>query len=548
MGDATKTSPILEIRDLHVSLPAGGDRRHAIAGVSLDLHEDEILCIVGESGSGKSMMARAIMGLLPGPQVFASGGEIRFEGEDLLAASEARLRALRGSRIAMIFQEPMTALNPLMTIGEQIDEVLRIHTDMDRAARRRRVVDILGDVHLPEPETILSAYPHQLSGGQRQRAMIAMALILEPRVIIADEPTTALDVTTQAQILQLIKEVQRNRQTGVIFITHDFSVVAEIADRVAVMQGGSLVELGQAADILDRPQQPYTKALIAAVPSLVPRPATAAVRRDEVLQAIGLSKTFTSGGGLFGGNKREVKAVQNVDLTLRRGETIGIVGESGSGKSTLARLVIRLIEADRGEVLLHGVDFLKLNARQVRSQRKRIQMVFQDPFASLNPRYKVGHIIAEGMLLQGTPKADATRQVNELLDLVGLDRKSAERFPHEFSGGQRQRIGIARALALDPEILVADEAVSALDVSVQAQVLRLLADIRDRLNLSMLFITHDLCVAAQVCDHIVVMRRGEIVENGPTAEVFAAPKHDYTRALFNSIPGRSWIAHKESLL
>ncbi|WP_340118205.1 ABC transporter ATP-binding protein [Pelagibius sp. 7325] len=541
-------SPVLEIRDLQVSLPTGGDRLFAIDGVSLDLHEDEILCIVGESGSGKSMMARAIMGLLPGPMVFASNGEVRFEGNNLLAASPAHMRDIRGSRIAMIFQEPMTALNPLMTIGQQIDEVLRIHTKLDRAARRQRVLAILADVHLPDPETILSAFPHQLSGGQRQRAMIAMALILEPRVIIADEPTTALDVTTQAQILQLIKEIQRKHKTGVIFITHDFSVVAEIADRVAVMQGGGLVELGKAADILNRPQQPYTKALIAAVPSLRPRAPSVSGRREEVLQAVGLSKTFSSGGGLFGGRKREVKAVQDVNLTLRRGETIGIVGESGSGKSTLARLIIRLIQADKGEVLLHGTDFLKLNSRQVRSERKRIQMVFQDPFASLNPRYKVGHIIAEGMLLRGTPKIEACRRVNELLDLVGLDRKSADRFPHEFSGGQRQRIGVARALALDPEILIADEAVSALDVSVQAQVLRLLADIRDRLNLSMLFITHDLCVAAQVCDHIMVMRRGEVVESGATAEVFAAPKHDYTKALFKSIPGRSWIAAKDSVL
>jgi len=548
MAPAPMTSPVLEIRDLQVSLPTGGDRLFAIDGVSLELHENEILCIVGESGSGKSMMARTIMGLLPGPTVFASNGEVRFEGENLLVASAAHMRDIRGSRIAMIFQEPMTALNPLMTIGQQIDEVLRIHTTLDRAARRQRVLAILADVHLPDPETILSAYPHQLSGGQRQRAMIAMALILEPRVIIADEPTTALDVTTQAQILQLIKEIQRKHRTGVIFITHDFSVVAEIADRVAVMQGGGLVELGKAADILNRPRQPYTKALIAAVPSLAPRAPRPAGRRDEVLRAVGLSKTFSSGGGLFGGRKREVKAVQDVNLTLRRGETIGIVGESGSGKSTLARLIIRLIQADKGEVLLHGPDFLKLNSRQVRSERKRIQIVFQDPFASLNPRYKVAHIIAEGMLLRGTPKIEAGRRVNELLDLVGLDRKSADRFPHEFSGGQRQRIGVARALALDPEILIADEAVSALDVSVQAQVLRLLADIRDRLNLSMLFITHDLCVAAQVCDHIMVMRRGEVVESGPTAEVFAAPKHDYTRALFNSIPGRAWIAAKESVL
>ena len=536
-------SPALEVRGLTVSLPAGSDRRFAVKDAGFDLNENEILCVVGESGSGKTLMARAIMGLLPGPAVYVSGGEIEFEGEDLLAVSDVRMREIRGSSISMIFQEPMTALNPLMTIGEQIAEVLHVHTDLSAERRRERVLAILEAVYLPDPPAIFSAFAHQLSGGQRQRAMIAMALILEPKIIIADEPTTALDVTTQAQILKLIAEIQRKHGTSVLYITHDFGVVAEIADRVAVMNDGEIVELGVADDVLNRPKVPYTQSLIAAVPDLKP---PARPRYDKgngragevVLEATGLRKTFVSGGGLFGGHRREVQAVRHANFQLRRGETIGIVGESGSGKSTLARLVIRLISADAGEVLIDGLDILKLSGPDMRRYRGRIQMVFQDPFASLNPRYKVGRIIAEGPLQSGLSRRAALRRVHDLLDLVGLDKRAVDRFPHEFSGGQRQRIGIARALALDPEILIADEPVSALDVSVQDQILRLFADIQKRSQLAIMFITHDLCVAAQVCDRIAVMCRGEIVEQGLTAEVFAAPQHDYTRTLLASVPGQ----------
>ena len=537
------TSALLQIRDLSVRLPDGGDREFALHGVDLDLNSNEILCVVGESGSGKSMLARAIMGLLPNPDIFTRDGEILFEGKDLLAVSDAEMRALRGDRIAMIFQEPMTALNPLMTIGRQIDEVLRVHTDLNSRARRDKVLAILGDVHLPDPQAIQAAYPHQLSGGQRQRAMIAMALVLEPRIIIADEPTTALDVTTQAQILKLIAEIQREHHTGVLFITHDFGVVAEIADRIAVMRHGNLLEAGPSNEVLYHPANSYTRALIDAVPGLTPKDARAESTGETVLEAQGLRKTFVSGGGIFGG-RRTVAAVDDIALTLKRGETLGIVGESGSGKSTLARLIIRLIEADQGDVTLDGADFLALSGKNLRTQRQRIQMVFQDPFASLNPRYKVRQIITEGMLLQGKSGAEAETRLTELLDLVGLDVSAADRFPHQFSGGQRQRIGIARALALEPEILIADEPVSALDVSVQDQVLRLLADIRDRLQLAMLFITHDLCVAAQICDRIAVMRHGRIVEEGPAAQIISDPQADYTQALFNAIPGRDWISGK----
>ncbi len=535
---------LLDIQELQVALPRGADRALAVDGVSIQVARDEILCLVGESGSGKSLTARAIMGLLPQPHVRATGGRILFEGDDLLQAPPGRMRDLRGKDIAMIFQEPMTALNPLLTIGDQIDEVVEVHTDLSRSARRKRVVEMLADVHLPDPDSIYDAYPHQLSGGQRQRAMIAMALILEPKILIADEPTTALDVTTQAQILRLIKELQADHHTGVLFITHDFGVVAEIADRVAVMQYGKLVESGTADQVLNSPRADYTKALVAAVPTLVPQATADRSGAPKVLETVELSKTFSTGGGLFGGGGREVRAVQKVSLTLRRNETLGVVGESGSGKSTVARLIIRLIEADAGQVLLDGRDLLEVPKRELRPYRKRIQMVFQDPYASLNPRYKVGRLIAEGPITHGVPADQARARARELLDLVGLDPKVADRFPHEFSGGQRQRIGIARALALDPEILIADEPVSALDVSVQAQVLRLLADIRERLNLSMLFITHDLCVAAQICDSIAVMHRGEVVEYGATREIFAAPRHPYTRELFNSVPGRAWMARR----
>ncbi len=528
---------LLDITDLHVALPPESQRPYAVEKMDLTLEANEILCVVGESGSGKSLTARAVMGLLPKPRVRIAQGSVMFQGEDLAAASEERLRAIRGSEISMIFQEPMTALNPVMTIGTQIDEVFRFHEKMSSRERRERALQLLRDVQLPDPEQSLKAYPHELSGGQRQRAMIAMALALDPKVLIADEPTTALDVTTQAQVLKLIKNMQASHGTGVLFITHDFGVVADIADRVCVMQNGLVVETGTASQVLNSPEHPYTKSLIAAVPDLAPRPARP--RSDEiVLDVKGLQKTYRSGGGLFGGEGRVVHAAKEVTFDLARGETLGIVGESGSGKSTVARCIVRLNDAEEGEILLEGADLRPLSRSEMRPYRSKIQMVFQDPFASLNPRTRVGSIIAQGPMLYGKSADDAKKRALELLDIVGLDAGSYERFPHEFSGGQRQRIGIARALALEPQILVADEPVSALDVSIQAQILRLLDEIRDAMSLSMLFITHDLRVAAQVCDRIAVMQRGEVVEIGPTGEVFADPQAAYTKELLAAVPGK----------
>ncbi len=536
----TTDATLLSIQGLTVGLPRGADRPHAVADVSLDLRRNEILCVVGESGSGKSVMSRAVMGLFPSRHVQPQAGRILFEGEDLLQAPAARLRQLRGNRIGMIFQEPMTALNPMLRIGAQIDEVLEIHQVADAATRRARVLELLTAVNLPQPQEILLAYPHQMSGGQRQRAMIAMALALEPDILIADEPTTALDVTTQAQILTLIRDLQRKKSMGVIFVTHDFGVVAEIADRIAVMQHGRLVEQGPAQQVLQAPQADYTRSLLAAVPSLTPGAKREFSAQPVVLEVQDLSKRYRSGGGLFGKGGRSVDALKSVSFRVRRGETVGIVGESGSGKSTAARCIARLIDADSGHIHLEGTDIAGLDPRAMRPLRKRLQMVFQDPFGSLNPRRTVGQLIAEGPIVHGTRPDAAHARTLELLALVGLDPRSVDRFPHEFSGGQRQRIGLARALALSPSVLIADEPVSALDVSVQAQVLQLLADIRDRLGLTVLFITHDLRVAAQVCDTIVVMHQGSVVESGPVAQVYAHPEHAYTRALLAAVPGRQW--------
>ena len=544
----TEEANVLSIEGLTVDLPAWADRRHAVENVSLALRHDEILCVVGESGSGKSVMARSILGLSTSRHVQPSAGRILYRGEDLLQAPPERMRALRGSRIAMIFQEPMTALNPVHTIGRQIEEAIAVHVRSSSDERRQKVLEMLAAVQLPDPARIHAAYPHQVSGGQRQRAMIAMALILEPDILIADEPTTALDVTTQAQVLALIREMQRKRRMAVLFITHDFGVVAEIADRIAVMQHGKLVEHGPAQRVLEAPEHPYTRALLAAVPDLAPAPARRDFDADPVaLKVSGLQKAYR-GKGLFRAAARVVHAAKDVALQVRRGETVGIVGESGSGKSTVARCIARLVPLDAGEIQVGDIDYGRLSQRALRRHRKRIQMVFQDPYGSLDPRQTVASLIAEGPMIHGATAEDARRRALELLALVGLDARSADRFPHEFSGGQRQRIGLARALALDPDVLIADEPVSALDVSVQAQVLRLLADIRERLGLSMLFITHDLRVAGQVCDSIAVMRHGVIVEFGRTESVFNAPTHPYTQTLFGAVPGRAWSLRRSAAL
>ena len=524
------------IKDLKLALPPGGDRAYAVDGVSFDLTAGKILCVVGESGSGKSMCAHALMGLLP-DNIIREAGEILFEGQNLLTLDEDAWRGLRGRQIAMVFQEPMTALNPLMRIGDQIAEMFEAHGLLTRTERKQKAVGLLREVGLPDPTASMRAYPHQLSGGQRQRAMIAMALALEPAVLVADEPTTALDVTTQAQILKLIRDLQRRRNMAVMFITHDFGVVADIADSVVVLQHGKVVEQGAADDVLLRPQHPYTRALLAAVPSMQPPQRAALLNRPKAVEVIGLDKTYVSGGGWFQ-PERSVRAANQVNFNILQGETLGLVGESGSGKSSVARLVMRLIEPDHGTVRLGDTDFTGISGKALRRERRRIQMIFQDPFASLNPRRRVGNIITDGPIAHGVDAAAARQRASDLLGLVGLNASAMERYPHEFSGGQRQRIGIARALALDPEILVADEAVSALDVSVQAQVLKLLEDLKARLGLSMLFITHDLRVAAQICDRIAVMQRGSIVELKPTAALFSAPEHAYTRELLAAVPGQ----------
>ncbi len=526
----------LAIDGLSVALPKGADRPFALEDISLSLSSNEVLCLVGESGSGKSTAGRAIMRLLP-PSVRIERGRIVLDGDDLAALPEAVMRDVRGAKIGMIFQEPMTALNPLHTIGEQIAEVFRVHTKLNRAEIDARVQALLGEVLIPDPKAAAKAYPHELSGGQRQRAMIAMALALEPAVLIADEPTTALDVTTQAQILKLIRDLQKRRGTGVLFITHDFGVVAEIADRVAVMQSGRIVEQGRAEDILNRPQHPYTQALIAAVPPL--RPAHRPSAETAPLLAVEkLNKTYGHKG--FFGKGRVTHAVNQVSFTLHKGKTLGIVGESGSGKSTLARCLARLIAADTGHIRFDQLDLLALSAKDWRRESRRVQMVFQDPFASLNPRRRAGELVAQGLIAHGTKRPQALERARALFELVGLDPQALNRFPHEFSGGQRQRIGLARALALEPEVLIADEAVSALDVSVQAQVLDLLESLRNRLGLSVLIITHDLRVAAQVADDLLVMKNGDVVEAGSARDILENPQHPYTQALIAAVPGRHW--------
>ncbi|MBK6648311.1 MAG: ABC transporter ATP-binding protein [Betaproteobacteria bacterium] len=533
---------ILEVQDLSIALPSGGDRNTAVRNVSFTVGAGEIVCLVGESGSGKSVIAQSVMGLLPKSLPVLSG-KILLQGEDITHAPLYRLRELRATRMSMIFQEPMTALNPVMTCGDQIDEVLSEHTQLSPAERRKKVLDIVKEVLLPDPERMVASYPHQLSGGQRQRIMIAMALVLDPVLLIADEPTTALDVTTQAQILKLVLDLQHRHGAGVLFITHDFGVVAEVAHRVAVLRLGDMVEIGSKADVLQRPQHDYTRMLIGAVPTLHLKERPNDPSAPLVLQVKGLEKTYLDKSWF--GKSRTVHAAKDVNLEIRRGQTLGIVGESGSGKSTVARCIVRLVDPSGGSVMLGGgqvpaEDIAMMSAAALRPLRKRVQIVFQDPYRSLNPRRTVGEALMEGPTNYGLNRTEALERARKLLKMVRMDNSALERYPHQFSGGQRQRICIARALMMEPELLIADEAVSALDVSVQAQVLELFEEIRERLNLAMLFITHDLRVASQVCDHLAVMSKGQVVEYGPAHEVFGEPKHAYTQALFAAAPGRNF--------
>jgi len=530
---AEGAAPLLRVSDLSVTLPQGADRRFAVEEASFELSGGEIMCVVGESGSGKSVLSSAIMGAAPTGLKVASGS-ILFRGEDIVRMGEAKLRKLRGNQIAMVFQEPMAALNPAVKVGEQIEEVFTLHSRLAPRERRERVKALLSDTRLPDPDRIAQSYSHQLSGGQCQRVVIAMALAMSPALLIADEPTSALDVTTQAKVLKLMRELRDEHGHAVLFITHDFGVVAEVADRVAVMQAGRIVEIGDKRTVLDAPRHPYTQKLIASVPRAEPRPASALKPDAEPSLVIShLAKSYRVGG-------QSVTALKDASLALDKGRTLGIVGESGSGKSTLARVAIRLTPADRGAVRVGGVDLAKLGGKALARAWRKIQMIFQDPYGSLNPRHSVGAILTRAGKLGGKPGAEARESAIELLRLVGLKPEAFARKPHEFSGGQRQRIGIARALAMNPEVVFADECVSALDVSVQAQVLRLIADLQARLDLTLVFITHDLRVAAQVSDYIAVMRQGEIVEFGGAEEVLKRPRHPYTRELIAAAPGRNW--------
>ena len=527
---------LLEISNLRIALN-GEDDKQVVKGLNLNIEPGQTMCLVGESGSGKSLSALATMGLLPGV-LSPIAGSITLKGESLLDATPARMRELRATSMSMIFQEPMTALNPVARVGQQIEEVLEFHSDLGQAARRKRVKEMMEAVHLPDVDKMYASFPHQLSGGQRQRIMIAMALVMGPQLLIADEPTTALDVTTQAQILSLIRELREEQGAAVLFITHDMGVVSEIADDVTVLKLGEVMETQSVDSLLRHPQTDYTRDLLRSVPSQVPRAAREKQSDRLVLETGDLCKTY--GGAGFFSKSREGKAAQDVNFSLTKGRTLGIVGESGSGKSTVARCIMRLIDPTSGSITVGGKDIATMSQKELKPQRKNIQIVFQDPMRSLNPRIEVGHSIIEGPLNFGVPRGEAMDRARELLELVGLPASAVDRFPHQFSGGQRQRIAIARALAMDPDVLVADEAVSALDVSVQAQVLDLLAELQERLGLGILFITHDLGVAAQICDDVIVMQHGRIVEYGPAGQVLGAPRQDYTKALISAAPGRHW--------
>ncbi|SFV06607.1 ABC transporter ATP-binding protein [Pseudomonas sp. OV546] len=518
---------LLSVENLRIALPADADRSHALYDLSLQLRSGECLCVVGESGSGKSMLAKALLRQLPTP-LSVESGRLVFRDEDLAKLSETAMRQLRGRDISMVFQEPMSALNPLLRVGEQIDETLRAHGVKSAQERRRRVVELLGYVGLPEPERLRLVYPFELSGGQRQRVVIAMALAFDPSLLIADEPTSALDVTTQAQIIDLLRKIQQDKGMSLLFITHDFAVVEAIADRVLVLEKGQLVEQGSAHQVLRKPQALYTQQLLAAV-SAQPRAPRTTVDGSVVLKAEQLNKVFRSNSGWW--RKRATQALAQVQLTLREGETLGIVGESGSGKSTLGRCLVRLLRADSGQIQWLGQDVTELSEGRLRALRSDVQMIFQDPFASLNPRQTVGRIVMTGPLVQGHSKAEAERRARAILELVGLPAAAFERYAHQFSGGQRQRIGIARALAVEPKILIADECVSALDALIQVQILELLEDLQRRLKLSIVFITHDLRVAARLCDRIAVMQGGHVVEQGEAATLLVHPQHAYTQTL-----------------
>jgi peptide/nickel transport system ATP-binding protein len=558
------TAPLLSIRNLRVNFRLDKDTTfEAVKGISFDIPTNATVALVGESGSGKSVTSLSILGLLPKENsTVLPGSEIVSGGQNLVALGQDELRKIRGADISMIFQEPMTSLNPVFTVGFQLTEVLRMHMGMGPAEARKRAIALLSEVGIPDPEFKINAYPSQMSGGQQQRVMIAMAIACEPKLLIADEPTTALDVTIQKQILDLIAALQKKHQMAVLFITHDLAVVGEIADYVVVMRNGEIREQGPAKAVFENPQDAYTKALLLCRPRLDRRPVRLPVIEDFmnghgkamhlterkrgidradpiILDVRHLGKDFYSREGLFG--RRRFEAVKDVSFRLPKGKTLGLVGESGSGKTTVGLTLMRLHQATTGEALFEGKDILSMSARQFMDYKRRIQIIFQNPYASLNPRMIVGQILTEPMQIHGIGKSvqDRTELAFELLQKVGLPEVSFYKYPHEFSGGQRQRIAIARCLTLKPDILICDESVSALDVSVQAQVLNLLQDLQDEFRLSYIFISHDLAVVKYISDEIMVMNQGAIVEIANSDDIYLHPQHQYTKKLLSSIP-KGW--------
>jgi len=546
---------VISVSNLRVSFVTRTRTVEAVRGVSFEVREDSTLAIVGESGSGKTVSAMSILRLLPENAVIHPDSRIAYKGENLLEASGARLRALRGRDISAVFQEPMTSLNPVLTVGEQVAEVLRLHGRMSVRQALERAAELLNEVGIPEPRARLRAYPHELSGGQQQRVMIAIAIANEPKLLIADEPTTALDVTVQRQVLELIAKLRQRHRMSVLFISHDLGLVGELADDVVVMRDGIVREAGPAERIFRAPQDAYTRALLACRPRLDARPRRLPVIDDfmrgtplsdtpllrppagkAVVETRHLRKEFRLRTGLF--KTKQLVAVSDVSFDVAKGRTVGLVGESGSGKTTVAMLAMRLVDATGGQAKLEGTDLLGLTPAQMMAYRRRIQIVFQNPYASLNPRRSIGRTLVEPMRIHGLGGTEGERyeRARKLLERVGLPAEAMQRYPHEFSGGQRQRIAIARALAVEPEVLICDEPVSALDVSVQATVLNLLLDLQESLGLAYLFISHDLAVVKYMSDEVLVMRSGEIVERGTPEAIFASPQHEYTRKLLAAVP------------
>jgi len=547
---------LIEVRDLRVAFRLGQETQQAVRGVTFDIPASASVALVGESGSGKSVSAMSIVRLLPDNALVDPGSRILYQGRDLLRASPQQMRQLRGRDISVVFQEPMSSLNPVFTVGEQIAEVLRIHAGLGARAARARALELLDEVGIPQPRARLDAYPHELSGGQQQRVMIAMAIACEPKLLIADEPTTALDVTVQRQILELLARLQERKKMSMLFISHDLALVGEVARQVVVMRAGEVREAGATAEVFRSPRDAYTRALLACRPRLDARPrrlpviddivhdrVPAAGERSSVpaagaplIEVAGLAKAYRLKEGLF--RHRQIDAVKGADFVLHKGRTLGVVGESGSGKTTIGMMLTRLTPASSGRILFEGRDLAALAGRQLQPYRRRIQIIFQNPYASLNPRFTVGQILMEPMRLHGIGAGDDERARLALgwLEKVGLPATAFGKYPHEFSGGQRQRIAIARCLTMRPEVIVCDESVSALDVSVQATVLNLLLDLQEEFGLTYLFISHDLAVVKYMADDILVMSNGEIVERGTSEQIYRSPRHPYTRSLLAAIP------------